>query len=154
MLTVLSLPPIFAVLPRLCCLQTFCRVHSVSAEQEGCRYLSVSPTPLPPLVANGITVLPVKSSLSKKVLIIVGATYHQIGKPTKTVSYCAKSFTLPLIAGREDLSLISTELREFLSCQFKSAAVYGCAGVISYKSPLTTPASVCASFLVTPLHEK
>lgn len=97
--------------------------HAVCSEQEGCKYLSVSPTPLPPLVANGITVLPEKSSLSKKVLIIVGATYHQIGKPTKTVSYYAKSFTLPLMAGREDLSLISTELREFLSCQFKSAAV-------------------------------
>lgn len=46
----------------------------------------VFPIPLPPEVANGTMVFPVRSWLSRKVLMIVGATYHQIGKPTNTTS--------------------------------------------------------------------
>ncbi len=42
---------------------------------------TVFPIPLPPEVANGITVLPEKSYCSRNVSIMVGATYHQIGKP-------------------------------------------------------------------------
>jgi hypothetical protein len=37
---------------------------------------------LPPEVAKGMTVFPLKSYASMKVLIIVGQVYHQIGKPT------------------------------------------------------------------------
>ena len=54
--------------------------------QLGARALFVPPMPLPPEVANGTTVLPVRSQLSRNVLTMVGATYHQMGKPTKTVS--------------------------------------------------------------------
>ena len=38
---------------------------------------------LPPEAANGTIVLPVRLWLSRKALIAVGATYHQIGKRTK-----------------------------------------------------------------------
>lgn len=43
--------------------------------------LTVFPKPLLPEVANRVIVLLEKSYASKNVLIIVGATYHQIGKP-------------------------------------------------------------------------
>jgi len=36
---------------------------------------------LPPDVANRIIVLPEKSPLSIKVLMILGAKFHQMGKP-------------------------------------------------------------------------
>ena len=39
----------------------------------------VVPMPLPPEVANGIIVFPVKSYCSRKELIMVGAIYHQMG---------------------------------------------------------------------------
>lgn len=42
---------------------------------------TVFPKPLLPEVANRVIVLLEKSYASKNVLIIVGATYHQIGKP-------------------------------------------------------------------------
>ena len=62
---------------------------------------TVFPKPLPPEVANSTIVLPEKSWLSRKVLIIVGATYHQIGKPRKITSYCSVSQGVPDIAGRK-----------------------------------------------------
>ena len=37
---------------------------------------------LPPEVAKGIMVLPLKSYASMKVLMMVGAVYHQMGNPT------------------------------------------------------------------------
>ena len=40
-----------------------------------------------PDVAKGTMVLPVKSLASKNVLTMVGAVYHQMGKPTYTTSY-------------------------------------------------------------------
>ena len=40
----------------------------------------VLPMPLPPEVAKGTTFLPEKSPLSRNVLMMVGATYHQMGK--------------------------------------------------------------------------
>ena len=42
---------------------------------------TVFPKPLLPDVANSVIVLLEKSYASRNVLIIVGATYHQIGKP-------------------------------------------------------------------------
>ena len=48
---------------------------------------SVCPMPEPPDVAKTATLLSDKSQPSKNVLMIVGATYHQIGKPISTVSY-------------------------------------------------------------------
>ena len=48
---------------------------------------AVFPKPLPPEVANSTIFLPEKSYCSRNVLMIVGATYHQIGNPTNTVSY-------------------------------------------------------------------
>ena len=53
----------------------------VALGQDGCRSLAVLPRPLPPDVAKSTIVLPEKSWLSKKVLMIDGAVYHQIGKP-------------------------------------------------------------------------
>ena len=54
--------------------------------QDGASYADVPPIPLLPEVAKGMTVLPCKSHFSRNEFIIVGATYHQIGKPTNTVS--------------------------------------------------------------------
>ena len=52
----------------------------------GCNPATALPKPEPPEVANSTIFLPLKSYASKKLLMIVGATYHQIGKPTKIVS--------------------------------------------------------------------
>lgn len=49
---------------------------------DGWSYLIVLPNPLPPDVANNVIFLPVKSYFSRNVLMIVGATYHQIGNPS------------------------------------------------------------------------
>jgi hypothetical protein len=46
------------------------------------------------------------------------------------------------------------ELRDLLSCQFKSASVYGIFGLISYKSASAAFACVSATLPVTPLAEK
>ncbi len=46
----------------------------------------VLPKPLPPEVAKRIIFLFEKSCLSKNVFTIVGAIYHQIGKPKYIVS--------------------------------------------------------------------
>ena len=48
---------------------------------ETSNFLTVFPKPLLPDVAIRVIVLLEKSYASKNVLIIVGATYHQIGKP-------------------------------------------------------------------------
>lgn len=55
----------------------------VAPGQDGCRSLAVLPRPLPPDVAKRMIVLPEKSWLSKKVLMIDGAVYHQIGSRDK-----------------------------------------------------------------------
>ena len=47
---------------------------------------AVLPKPLPPEVANRKIFLPEKSLLSRNVLMIVGATYHQMGNARKMVS--------------------------------------------------------------------
>ena len=44
------------------------------------------PKPLLPEVANRKIFLPEKSLLSRKVLMIVGATYHQMGNARKMLS--------------------------------------------------------------------
>ena len=115
---------------------------------------TVFPKPLPPEVAKRTIVLPEKSALSRKVLIIVGATYHQMGKPRKITSYPAISAHSHEIAGRLLLSLISTELRDFLFVQSRSAGVYGVSGLISYISAPAASASCFAAPAVTPLAEK
>lgn len=61
--------------------KTFPSFKSAPA-QDGANSLFVFPMPLPPEVASGIIVLPARSYCSKNVLIIVGATYHQIGNAT------------------------------------------------------------------------
>lgn len=63
--------------------------------------------------------------------MILGAKFHQIGKPIYMVSYSARLPNLEYNAGRDLESDISTLLREALSCQSKSAAVYFFAGCIS-----------------------
>ena len=50
------------------------------------RLFSAFSIPLPPEVAKGITRLPERSQLSRKVSTMRGSTYHQMGKPRKTVS--------------------------------------------------------------------
>ena len=49
---------------------------------------------------EGITVLPEKSDLSRNVSTIRGSTYHQMGKPTNTVSYWSRSAAGAAMAGR------------------------------------------------------
>ena len=49
---------------------------------DGWSSLIVLPNPLPPDVANSVIFLPVNSYYSRNVLMIVGATYHQIGNPS------------------------------------------------------------------------
>src|SRR5699024_8890483 len=85
---------------------------------------------------------------------MVGAVYHQIGKPTNTVSYASIFSTRFAMAGREDGSFISIVLRLFLSIQFRSARLYGISGLISYKSAPAAFANASATFAVTPLAEK
>ena len=55
---------------------------STAPGQEPASSAFVFPIPLPPEVAKGITVFPFRSYCSRNVLIMVGATYHQIGNPT------------------------------------------------------------------------
>ena len=50
------------------------------------RAAAVLPKPLPPEVANRKIFLPEKSLLSRNVLMIVGATYYQMGNARKMVS--------------------------------------------------------------------
>ena len=66
--------------------------------------------PLPPDVAKGTSFFPARSQLSKKVLMMVGATYHHTGNPKNTVSYPERS-VLPERAGRDAGSCISRLLR-------------------------------------------
>ena len=88
--------------------------------------------PEPPDVAKTATLLPDKSQPSRNVLMIVGATYHQIGKPISTVSYPETSGRAPSMGGRNfGLSLISIELRLFGLFQSRSADVYDVLGLIS-----------------------
>ena len=87
------------------------------------RLCSAFSIPLPPEVAKGITVLPEKSYLSRNVSTIRGSTYHQMGKPTNTVSYWSRSAAGAAMAGRQAGSFISSVLRLFWSIQFRSAAV-------------------------------
>ena len=51
--------------------------RSTAPGQLGWSFSFVFPIPLPPEVAKGITFFPAKSPLSKKVLMMVGAMYHQ-----------------------------------------------------------------------------
>ena len=55
--------------------------------------------------------------------MMVGATYHQIGKPTNTTSYSAMLSRWDAMAGRDAGSFISTVLRARLSIQFRSASL-------------------------------
>ena len=91
--------------------------------QRGRSSSSVLPKPLPPEVANSTTVLPDRSQDSTKVLMMWGATYHQMGKPRNTVSYSAIFSGRRAISGREAGSFISMVLRLFLSIQSRSALV-------------------------------
>ena len=86
--------------------------------------------------------------------MIVGAICHHMGKPMKTVSYSAIFASVSASAGREDLSFISTELRELSSRQFRSSFVYASWGLISYKSAPAVSARTSANLRVTPLAEK
>lgn len=78
---------------------------------------------LPPEVAKGTIALPEKSPLSRKVSTARGSIPHQMGKPTKTVSYCSTFSTAAARAGRQAVSRISKELRLCLLVQSRSAAV-------------------------------
>ena len=55
--------------------------------------------------------------------MMCGASYHQMGKPTKTVSYCAQEESVSAISGREDLSCISIVDQLVLSIQLRSLLV-------------------------------
>ena len=55
--------------------------------------------------------------------MMVGAVYHQMGKPRKMTLCPAMGASVSARAGREFLSFISTLLREPLSIQFRSARV-------------------------------
>ena len=87
-------------------------------------------------------------------MTIVGATYHQMGKPRYTTSYSAIDAHFSAMAGRDEASFISSVLRERLSIQSRSAAVYGTAGFISNISAPTASATACAAFAVVPVGEK
>ncbi len=50
---------------------------------------------------------------------MVGATYHQIGNPIKTVSYAVMSGSFPAMAGRDALFFISMLERLFGSVQIR-----------------------------------
>ena len=78
---------------------------------------------LPPEVAKGTIALPEKSPLSSTVSKARGSIPHQMGKPTKTVSYCSTFSTAAARAGRQAVSRISKELRLCLLVQSRSAAV-------------------------------
>ena len=67
--------------------------------QDGASSWLVLPIPLPPDVAKGMMVFPVQSYCSRKVLMMFGATYHQIGKPTNIVSYASGCSSLFAMAG-------------------------------------------------------
>jgi hypothetical protein len=71
---------------------------------------SVSPS----VVVNGKTVLPVKSKLSAKVDMIMGALTFQIGLPSSTMSYCLIEESLLAMAGRA-LAFCSWTLRSTVS---------------------------------------
>jgi len=96
--------------------------------QLGSRRLFVFPIPLPPEIANGMIVLPVRSQHSGKILTMFGATYHQIGKAMNIVLYAPRFIGTFAISGRADGSRISKVERECLSIQFKSARMYGAFG--------------------------
>ncbi len=51
---------------------------SLAPPQLGLSTEFVLPMPLPPEVAKGMTVLPESSQPSRKVFMILGATYHQV----------------------------------------------------------------------------
>lgn len=78
--------------------------------------------PLPPDVANKTISLPEKSHASRNEFTMCGATYHQMGNPTKTVSYDSTSAGNSAIAGRDRGSFISIELRLLSFVQSRSAA--------------------------------
>jgi hypothetical protein len=86
--------------------------------------------------------------------MIDGSLSHHTGKPTNIMSYWLISSTVDPMAGLELRSFISTELLLLLSCQFRSALVYGISGLISNKSAPMPSASLPANFAVTPLAEK
>ena len=71
-----------------------------------CRLFTHPSIPVPPEVQNALMVLPLKSTLSMKVLMIVGAVYHHTGKPITTVSYWLTSHD-STIGGLNSLSFIS-----------------------------------------------
>ena len=52
----------------------------------GFNFSNVFPKPLPPLVANRMIFLSLKSYALRKLVMILGASYHQIGKPKKMTS--------------------------------------------------------------------
>lgn len=78
--------------------------------------------PLPPDIANGTIIFPSVPQSSRNVFTTVGATPHQIGKPTKNVPY-SSALKCPLTAGRIVLSFISTLLRFAGFRQSRSSAV-------------------------------
>ena len=98
-------------------------LYRVFSPKPGISSSSVLPKPLPPEGANSTTVLPDRSQDSTKVLMMWGATYHQMGKPRNTVSYSAIFSGRRAISGREAGSFISMVLRLFLSIQSRSALV-------------------------------
>ena len=59
---------------------------TVVSDTDGFNFSTVFPNPLPPDVANRIIVFPEKSYALRNVLMIVGATYHQIGNPKNITS--------------------------------------------------------------------
>ena len=72
----------------------------------------------------------------------------------KIVSYLSESLRSLMIAGREDLSAISTDTRLCLFVQSRSEEVYSCSGFISYNVASPAVATALATALVVPVAEK
>lgn len=120
----------------------------------GARSLAVSPTPLPPDVANNAIRADEKSPDSKNVLTMFGAVYHQMGKPINTVLYALIPSGMHFSSGLHEGSLHSRVLLLLGSVQSRSAGAYASIGAISNTSAPVASASRCARRSVTPLAEK
>ena len=83
-----------------------------------------------------------------------GSMRHQMGKPTKTTSYCGMRVTLLLISGRAALSCASRSERLSAPDNLRSSSVYSWTGTISNRSPCVASAISSANFFVDPLTEK
>ena len=97
--------------------------------QLGSRRSFVFPIPLPPEIANGMIVLPVRSRRSRKDIDDVRRDVPPDREGDEHCVISAPRFIGTFaISGRADGSRISKVERECLSIQFKSARMYGAFG--------------------------